>query len=194
MTTTSPSPPLGKYPQLREWGHVGAEPSAITTRTMRKSVRSMSNANCSVRAVGGSWGRRRATPRIVREGPSSYRQRSRARTRVCTPRNGLEGSRRSTRARVRREGHHESVPSTMTGERQTALCSDRRSFRRRDAPIGQGCHTGASRHIHRRDVQPCSLRFLRRPSCTFGAVRDWQRPGPARSNRVEVRTVQPNSA
>jgi len=33
MTRRIPNPPLGKYPQLALWGHIGRTPTSINTRT-----------------------------------------------------------------------------------------------------------------------------------------------------------------
>jgi hypothetical protein len=36
--STSPSPPLGPYPQLLLWGHVGIAPMSMSTTTMSRII------------------------------------------------------------------------------------------------------------------------------------------------------------
>jgi hypothetical protein len=41
MSRTSPRPPLGKYPQFRLYGHVGALPNTIRINSINKIVPNM---------------------------------------------------------------------------------------------------------------------------------------------------------
>jgi hypothetical protein len=63
MIATIPRPPLGKYPQLRLCGHVGAEPIAATTRTINKMVsmsgRWPSEPLSTIGPSPGKWGQQR---------------------------------------------------------------------------------------------------------------------------------------